>query len=41
MFASLLFDHFGVLGYPLHPISFGRIAGVALVCVGVWLIKAF
>ncbi|NIQ10922.1 MAG: DMT family transporter, partial [Gammaproteobacteria bacterium] len=41
MFASLLFDHFGVLGYPLHPISLGRIAGVALVCAGVWLIKAF
>ena len=41
MCASLLFDHFGVLGYPLHPISFGRVAGVVLVCVGVWLIKAF
>ena len=41
MFASLLLDHFGLLGYPLHPISLGRIAGVALVCVGVWLIKAF
>ena len=41
MFASLLLDHFGWLGYPLHPISLGRIAGVALVCAGVWLIKAF
>jgi transporter family-2 protein len=41
MFASLLFDHFGVLGYPLHPISFGRIAGVLLVCGGVWLIKVY
>ena len=38
MFASLLLDHFGLLGYPLHPISIGRIAGVTLVCVGVWLI---
>ena len=39
MFASLLLDHFGLLGYPLHPISLGRIAGVVLVCLGVWLIK--
>jgi transporter family-2 protein len=41
MFASLLLDHFGGLGYPLHPISLGRIAGVLLVCSGVWLIKVF
>ena len=39
MFASLLLDHFGLLGYPLHPVSLGRIAGVVLVCLGVWLIK--
>lgn len=41
MLASLLLDHFGALGYPLHPVSLGRLAGVALVCVGVWLIKSF
>jgi transporter family-2 protein len=41
MFASLILDHFGGLGYPLHPISLGRIAGVFLVCCGVWLIKVF
>ena len=41
MVASLLLDHFGALGYPLHPVSLGRIAGVLLVCVGVWLIKVF
>ena len=41
MVASLLLDHFGALGYPLHPISLGRIAGVLLVCAGVWLIKSF
>lgn len=41
MFASLLLDHFGLLGYPLHPVSLGRIAGVLLVCAGVWLIKSF
>jgi len=41
MFASLLLDHFGGLGYPVHPISLGRIAGVLLVCSGVWLIKVY
>ena len=41
MVASLALDHFGWLGYPLHPISLGRIAGVVLVCAGVWLIKSF
>jgi transporter family-2 protein len=41
MFASLLLDHFGVLGYPIHPISLGRIAGVLMLCGGVWLIKVY
>ena len=41
MVASLLLDHFGWLGYPLHPVSLGRIAGVLLLCLGVWLIKVF
>lgn len=41
MFASLLLDHFGWLGYPLHPISLGRVLGVVMVCAGVWLIKVF
>lgn len=40
MFASLLLDHFGWLGYPLHPISLGRVVGVLLLCAGVWLIKS-
>jgi len=41
MVASLLLDHFGWLGYPLHPISLGRVAGVVLVCAGIWLIKSY
>jgi transporter family-2 protein len=41
MFASLLLDHFGVLGYPIHPISLGRVAGVLMLCGGVWLIKVY
>jgi transporter family-2 protein len=39
--ASLLLDHFGALGYPVHPISLGRVAGVLMLCGGVWLIKAY
>jgi transporter family-2 protein len=41
MIASLLLDHFGGLGYPVHPASLGRITGVLLVCGGVWLIRAY
>jgi bacterial/archaeal transporter family-2 protein len=35
---SLLIDHFGWLGFPLHPISAARIAGAALLFGGVLLI---
>jgi len=35
---SLLVDHFGWLGFPLHPISGTRIAGAALLFGGVLLI---
>jgi bacterial/archaeal transporter family-2 protein len=36
--AALLVDHFGWLGFPEHPITLTRIAGVALLLAGVWLI---
>ena len=39
--ASLALDHFGWLGYPVHPVSLGRIAGVALVAVGAWMVRYF
>jgi transporter family-2 protein len=35
---SLLADHFGWLGFPLHPISVARLAGAALLFAGVLLI---
>ena len=35
---SLLVDHFGWLGFPLHPLSASRIAGAALLFGGVLLI---
>jgi bacterial/archaeal transporter family-2 protein len=35
---SLLVDHFGWLGFPLHPLSATRVAGAALLFGGVLLI---
>lgn len=39
MLGSVAFDHFGVLGVPVHPVSAVRIAGVALLIGGVVLIR--
>ena len=39
MLASLILDHFGLLGYPVHPVSLWRVVGVFLLCAGVLLIK--
>lgn len=39
MFGSIAFDHFGVLGVPVHPVSTVRIAGAALLVGGVVLIR--
>ena len=41
MFASLILDHFGLIGYPTHPASAGRIIGSALLLIGVLLIQRF
>jgi len=35
---ALVIDHFGWLGLPEHPITLIRLAGVALLGAGVWLI---
>ena len=35
---ALFADHFGWLGLPEHPITVARLAGVALLAIGVWLI---
>ncbi|MBL8985106.1 MAG: DMT family transporter [Gemmatimonadetes bacterium] len=37
--AALVIDHFGWLGFPTHPISPTRVAGVALVVAGVILVR--
>jgi transporter family-2 protein len=36
---ALVIDHFGWLHMPVHPITWTRIAGVALLGSGVWLIS--
>lgn len=41
MLTSLLIDHFGLVGLPVKPVNAGRIAGVALICVGMLLVQWF
>lgn len=37
--ASVFFDHFGFLGYPLHPLNLQRSIGLLLLIAGVVLIR--
>ena len=39
MLGSLMFDHFGLLGVPHHPVSPTRLAGAASLILGVILIR--
>ena len=39
--ASLLVDHFGWVGFEESPVTPGRLVGIALVAVGVALVRAF
>jgi transporter family-2 protein len=39
MLGSIAFDHFGLLGLPVHPVSAVRIVGAALLVGGVVLIR--
>jgi transporter family-2 protein len=41
MLAAMALDHFGLLGYPLHPLSLGRLAGIILLIAGVLMIRIF
>ncbi|MCY1441250.1 putative inner membrane exporter, YdcZ [compost metagenome] len=36
---ALMLDHFGWAGYREAPISIGKLAGLALIIGGVWLIR--
>ena len=39
LLTAMVVDHFGWLGLPEHPITWTRIAGVALLGMGVWLVS--
>lgn len=41
MLASLVLDHYGLLGYEVHPLNIWRIAGAGLIVAGVALINTF
>ena len=39
LFLGLVLDHFGAFGAPQQPVNLGKLAGVALVIVGVLLVR--
>jgi transporter family-2 protein len=39
MAASVLLDHFGLIGYPVHPINVWRVCGALMLVGGVVLIR--
>jgi transporter family-2 protein len=41
LLGSLLFDHFGWLGFTVREISFGRVAGAVMIVAGAVLIRRF
>jgi bacterial/archaeal transporter family-2 protein len=41
LLVSLILDHYGLLGFPVHPITIWRVVGVLLLLVGVVLIRQF
>lgn len=38
---SVLLDHFGAIGFEVHPASPLRVAGCTLMIAGVWMISRF
>jgi transporter family-2 protein len=41
MISAILFDHFGLLGFPLHPVSLFRVLGALMMIAGVYLILKY
>lgn len=39
--ASIIFDHYGFLGFPQHSIGIGRVVGAILLFLGVVLIRIY
>jgi transporter family-2 protein len=41
MAASLILDHFGLIGYPVQPVNMWRVLGVAFLIMGVVLVQKY
>lgn len=41
MLASVVFDHYGWMGYPVHPFDEWRLVGVFLLVIGVLIIRGY
>ncbi|MES2731659.1 MAG: DMT family transporter [Bacteroidota bacterium] len=41
LISAIMFDHFGLLGFPVHTISVWRIAGALFIISGVYLILKY
>jgi len=39
--ASLLVDHYGMVGFDEHPATLGRVAGMVLIALGVFFVRLF
>nr|WP_298911582.1 DMT family transporter [uncultured Nostoc sp.] len=39
MLAAITLDHFGLVGFPVHPLSLWRIVGVILLITGVVFVQ--
>jgi transporter family-2 protein len=39
--ASLVVDHYGMVGFEEHPVMIGRVAGMALIALGVLFVRLF
>lgn len=39
MLAAIALDHFGLVGFPVHPLSFSRIFGAILLIAGVVIVQ--
>lgn len=38
---AVIFDHFGIIGFPQHPVTLWRIGGVIFLILGVYLIQKY
>ena len=41
LITALVLDHYGVFGIPQHPVTAGRLAGMALVIAGVLVVRKY